>query len=215
MWCEARRPQPPRHSLASAHLERLAPEAQPTSPLPRQPGLELVAEAARAAEPDFRAPAVGGRGGEVLGRQVVAGGAVVDVQAHARQLGAQVAQALDEGVVRRAAGAVVQLHRRGRGGVGAQGVEPGQEGCHADAAGDPNLARLAVLAAEHEAAVGAFDGDGLTDCDAAGELAGVVAQGLDLEGEAAVAVVGAGDGEGVRALETLEADKGELLPIGL
>src|SRR5690606_28388302 len=36
--------------LASAHLERLAPEAQPTSPQPRQPGLELVAEAARAAE---------------------------------------------------------------------------------------------------------------------------------------------------------------------
>src|SRR5690606_38877894 len=87
---------------------------------------------------------------------------------------------------------------------------PGQEGGHADAAGDPDLACLAVLAAEHEAAVGAFDGHRLADRDPAGELAGVVAQGLDLEGEAAVAVVGAGDGEGVRALEALEADEGEL-----
>ena len=34
----------------------------------------------------------------MLGRKVVAGGAVVDVQAHARQLGAQAAQAFDEGI---------------------------------------------------------------------------------------------------------------------
>ena len=70
--------------LASAHLERLAPEAQPPSPQPREPGLERVAEATRAAEPDFGAPAVGGRGGEALGCDALELVVVEDVRDGAR-----------------------------------------------------------------------------------------------------------------------------------
>jgi hypothetical protein len=71
----------------------------------------------------------------------------------------------------------------------------------ADAAGHPHLAVFAVGGVEGEAPVRPFEADRLAHRHPPGQAAGVVAQGLDGEGDAAVrGVPGAGHGEGMGAL---------------
>ena len=55
----------------------------------------------------------------------------------------------------------MQLGARGVVCFAVQGVEPGQEGRDANAAGDPQLLCLAIDAAQIEATVRAFNVDGL------------------------------------------------------
>jgi hypothetical protein len=69
---------------------------------------------------------------------------------------------------------------------------------------------MRIAAGKIEAAVGAFDTHALSCFQASGKAAGVVAEGLDREADHPIALVGTGDGEGVRPLFVVEGDKGEL-----
>src|SRR5690606_35827827 len=94
--------------------------------------------------------------------------------------------------------------------VGLQRLEPRQERRDADAAGDPDLLRLAIAARDVEAAVRTLDAHFLARAQAPREAVGVVAECLDLEAHGAVAAVGAGDRERVSALVGVEGDEREL-----
>ena len=106
--------------------------------------------------------------------------------------------------------AVVQVGGGRLAGLVLQRFQPGQEGRDADAAGDPDLLRPRIAAGQIEATVGPFDRHRLPRLQPLGQAAGVVAERLDLEGDAAVAAVGAGDGEGMRPFAAVEGDEGEL-----
>ena len=91
-----------------------------------------------------------------------------------------------------------------------QGFQPGQEGRHADAPGDPDLAARRIVAVEAEVAVRAFDADLLSDMHSVRQATGEVAECFDAERDGALVVARAGDGEGVMSLDAVEGKEGEL-----
>ncbi len=134
----------------------------------------------------------------------------MDVQLHRGQGGTQSQQARRKGIGGLVAGAVMQLGRRRFVGRGLQGFQPGQKRCHANAAGNPYLPRPPLAPPHVKAAIRPFHTHALTRLQALRQAAGVVAQRLDLEADRLVALVGAGNGERMRALVVIKADKGKL-----
>ena len=134
----------------------------------------------------------------------------MNVQADVGQSGAQRFQTGDETIAGTVARAVVQLGLRGLGRRVLHGFQPGQEGRHADPAGNPDLASRRVVAVEAEVAVRAFDADRLPDINRVPQAAGEVAECLDAEGHRALVVARAGDGEGMMAFEAVESEEGKL-----
>jgi len=184
-------------------------KAHPAHAEAGEAGSQCVAKGARAAEPDVGPSCVAVALVQQFCVQCAVAVGADDVQPHRGQCLAQGLEAGGEGVVGAHPGAVVKI------GIGhvfgaLQGFEPGKEGGDADAAGDPDLPGTCGAPAEIETPVGAFDGDWLSVVQALAETAGVVAECLDLEGDATIPPVCTGNGERMGTLKRLEGGKGKL-----
>ncbi|KFB71731.1 MAG: hypothetical protein AW09_003112 [Candidatus Accumulibacter phosphatis] len=129
---------------------------------------------------------------------------------NAGQLCAEAFETRHKSIAHLIAGAVVQVGRGRRIGIGLQRLQPGEEGRDANATSDPDLPGLWVAAGDIEATIRAFHAYRLSRMKTHGEAVGVVAQRLDLEADDAIAMIGAGDGEGVRTFLVVEGDEGKL-----
>ncbi|MPL89888.1 hypothetical protein SDC9_35930 [bioreactor metagenome] len=194
----------------SAQLEQLLMEAGfDIQPLCREIGAQRLAEAARSTEPQAGlAPARDGFP-DPLSAEVAVPCVDQHMQAHLR--GAGIGR---EPFERR----VVDLARRmEQVDLGARGIgrrvghflEPGEERGDPDPGADPDLPRRPVI--EGEAAIGALDGDRLSDLQRLGEFRGVIAELLGDESDLRVRrFPGRGDRVGMGAFKLVRGDKGEL-----
>src|SRR5690606_30348638 len=179
----------------STHLEGLLMKAQPRSRARPHTLAQRPGKPDRSTEPQVdTAPGQRGKR-QLVGGQSLTLVAVVNPQPDARQRRTEFTQARCQRVTCRIAGTVMQVRSRCPGRVILAFFQPGQKRCHPYPGCDPDLPCTGLAPVIVETAIRPLDQHRLTNIQSAGQITGIVPQGLDLEGDTSIPLICAGNRE--------------------